>query len=123
MKKEKEESDVRRGQIWYANLGEHEGTSVQEGERPVLIFSNDMANTYADTVTVLPLTSQMKKPHLPAHTRLPVQDCSGLHCDSMVLAEQITTIAKSMLINCVGEVLSESRMKRIAEAVRAQLAI
>lgn len=123
MREPKDERKIRRGQIWFADLGEHEGTSVQDGERPVLIFSNDKANIFADTVTVLPMTSRMKKPHLPAHTHLSVCDCVGLRYDSMVLAEQITTIAKSTLINCVGEVRSTDKMKMIAEAVKAQLAI
>ena len=30
-----------RGDIWFAELGDHTGTSVQGGCRPVLIISND----------------------------------------------------------------------------------
>jgi len=113
----------RRGEIWFANLGSHEGTSVQEGERPVLIISNDVANAHAETVTVIPLTSKMKKPNLPTHVRLHTSDCCGLDIDSMVLAEQITTIGLKDLKNPVGCVRSGVKMKMVAEAVRVQLAI
>lgn len=116
------EKKVKRGQVWFANLGVHPGTSVQGGERPVLIYSNDTANMYADTITVLPMTSHMKKPYLPTHVRLSAAEC-GTRQDSMVLAEQITTIGKSMLSNCVGEVRSVEILEKITEAVKAQLAI
>lgn len=57
----------KRMDIWYAHLRENTGTSVQEGSRPVLVISNDMANKNSDVVTVIPLTSQMKRIELPTH--------------------------------------------------------
>ncbi|MBR2563419.1 MAG: type II toxin-antitoxin system PemK/MazF family toxin, partial [Paenibacillus sp.] len=57
----------KRMEIWFAELGAHPGTSVQEGCRPVLVISNDKGNEYAETVTVAPLTSKIKKPWLPTH--------------------------------------------------------
>ena len=50
-----------RGDVWFAELGSHPGTSVQEGCRPVVIMSNDTANQHSETVTVVPMTSKMKK--------------------------------------------------------------
>lgn len=113
----------RRGQVWFADLGSHEGTSVQAGERPVLIFSNDIGNAHSETVTVIPLTSRLKKLNLPTHVRLSTEECSGLDIDSVVLAEQITTIGLKDLINAVGFVESETAMKKVAEAVKVQLGI
>ena len=64
----------QRGEVWFAELGEHPGTSVQEGCRPAFIMSNNMANTHSETVTVVPMTSKMKKPNLPTHVALASSD-------------------------------------------------
>ena len=91
-----------RGDIWFAELGDHTGTSDQRGCRPVLIISNDTANIHAETVNVLPMTSHLKKPNLPCHTLMGsafVVDTRQRMDDSMILAEQITTIGKSQLRN------------------------
>lgn len=39
-------------EIWFAELGNHYGTSVQSGNRPVLVISNDMANRNSPIITV-----------------------------------------------------------------------
>mgnify|MGYP000820768335 FL=1 len=80
----------KRMDIWYAHLRENTGTSVQEGDRPVLVISNDVANRCSDVVTVLPMTSQIKKMYMPTHCII----SDLLDEDSVVLAEQITAIPK-----------------------------
>ena len=63
-----ERREPRRGDVWFAELGDHFGTSVQGGCRPVLVISNDMGNRCSDIVNVIPMTSRMKKYYLPSHT-------------------------------------------------------
>ena len=48
-------------EIWFAELGNHYGTSVQSGNRPVLVISNDMANRNSPIITVIPMSSKLKK--------------------------------------------------------------
>ena len=117
-----------RGEVWFANLGCHPGTSVQDGCRPVLIISNDKGNHYASTVVVLPMTTRMKKAELPSHVEVYQEDLTS--CDpnrplepSMVLAEQVTTIAKSSLRSYVGKLLPGDKLMEIDNAVRAQLSV
>jgi mRNA-degrading endonuclease toxin of MazEF toxin-antitoxin module len=58
----------------------------------VLVITNDIGNTYAETLNVLPMTSQLKKPDLPCHTKLDPEIISDKHRKwmfSMILAEQI----------------------------------
>ena len=117
-----------RGEIWVAQLGSHPNTSVQEGCRPVLIVSNDKGNHTSNTVVVLPLTSHLKRYNLPSHVMLRQGDVvlvnqSRSFDDSMILAEQITTISKSALRNCIGRVTDAEKLNEISEAVRIQLAI
>jgi mRNA interferase MazF len=49
---------MKRGDVVYANLDPTLGSETQK-TRPVLIVSNDSANSAAALVTVLPLTSNV----------------------------------------------------------------
>lgn len=117
-----------RGEIWVAQLGSHPNTSVQEGCRPVLIVSNDRGNHSANTVVVLPLTSQIKRSELPSHVELHREElfcfsAEGLVSVSMVLAEQITTISKSALSVRIGKIHDEGKLREIDTALIQELGI
>jgi mRNA interferase MazF len=117
-----------RGEVWFAELGSHPGTSVQDGCRPVLIISNDKGNHHASTVVVLPMTSHLKKFDLPSHVELRQEHLTRIDPNrplepSMVLAEQITTISKSALRSYLGIVEKGDKLTEIDNAVRTQLGI
>jgi mRNA interferase MazF len=115
-----------RGEIWFAEFGAHPGTSVQEGCRPALIVSNDMSNQYSETITVVPMTTKMKKTHLPTHVTVSQKDvdtATGQYLErSMALGEQVTTIGKCELIRYVGKIYSR-KLKEVEAAVLAQIDI
>ena len=115
----------RRYEIWFADLGDHYGTSVQSGNRPVLVISNDVGNQYSQTLTVIPLTTKLKRMDMPTHIILTEEDCCMFRPqtlqDSVLLAEQITTIAKSALCGRVCRVTSKERKQEIEQAVATQL--
>ena len=111
----------KRGDIFYADLGDCLDTSEQRGLRPVLIVSNDMANTYSQVVTAVPLTSKLKKRKLPTHVYIPPGACRGLTRPSMVLAEQVMSIDKSRLLNWRGNLSDETLMRRITQALKVQI--
>ena len=117
----------RRYEVWFADLGDHHGTSVQSGNRPVLIISNDVGNLFSNTVTVIPLTTKFKKLEMPTHVVLCQEDCCMLRPeamqDSLLLAEQITTIDKSALSNTLCRVFSQEKQSEIERAVAAQLGL
>ena len=54
---------IERGDILMVNLGQVPGTSLQIGIRPVVVVSNNKANTYSPVVTVVPFTSRVYKKH------------------------------------------------------------
>lgn len=115
-----------RGDIWFADLIGCPGTCVQRGIRPVLVVSNDAGNTHSGILNVLPLTSHLKKPNLPCHTLLEpsnVADSRYHFVDSMVQAEQITTIGRLQLKNYVGRVEATEVLNRITRAICTQLAL
>lgn len=121
------EHNPKRMEIWFACLGKHPATCVQEGTRPVLVISNDISNEHANTVTVLPMTSKMKKPWLPVHIYLGQEeidkdtDYNDFFYPSTVLVEQITTLDKKAFRSRVGRVNDEAKKKEIDAAVEAQL--
>ena len=116
----------QRGDIWFADLFGCPGTCVQRGIRPVLVVSNDAGNTHSGILNVLPLTSHLKKPNLPCHTLMGsafVADTRQRIDDSMILAEQITTIGKSQLRNYAGHVEDTDLLARINHTIFAQLGL
>ena len=117
-----------RGSVWFADLGEHYGSSVQSGCRPVMIVSNDMGNRHAGTLVVLPMTTHKKKSYLPSHVELCQDDLSQADplrpfSPSMLLAEQITTIDRAALRSYLGKVEPGDKLDEIENAVRTQLGI
>ena len=89
---------VKRGDMFYADLSPVVG-SEQGGVRPVLIIQNNLGNKYSPTVIAAAITSQTNKTRLPTHIEIDSENC-GLKNDSVVLAEQIRTIDKSVKENC-----------------------
>lgn len=82
---------MRRGQVYYAELGEGVG-SEQGGLRPVLIIQNDTGNKFSTTTIVAPLTTQTKT-KVPTHCKVKLPNGKV----SIILLEQIRTIDKSRI--------------------------
>ena len=108
------DNSVRRGDIFYADLSPVVG-SEQGGVRPVLIIQNDMGNRHSPTVIAAAITSQMNKAKLPTHIELVGQDC-GLTKDSIVLLEQIRTLDKRRLKECICH-LTDEAMGRVDQCL------
>lgn len=106
----------KRGEVFYADLGEGKG-SIQGGVRPVVIIQNNIGNKYSPTVIVACLTSKNKK-DMPTHVEL--STATGLNLDSKVLCEQILTINKTELRDLIC-VLPEYAMDKIDEALMISL--
>jgi len=110
IKKIKENQLVRRGEIYFADMGEGIG-SEQNGIRPVLVLQNDVGNKYSPTTIVALITSISKKMNLPVHYEIR-KETSKLPQDSVVLLEQIRTIDKKRLLKKVSN-LNEQHMEDI----------
>ncbi len=107
-------SSVRRGDIFYADLSPVVG-SEQGGVRPVLIVQNDTGNKHSPTVIAAAITSQTGKARLPTHITL-TANTYGLPKDSIVLLEQIRTLDKKRLREHMGRV-DEQVMRRVDNAI------
>lgn len=113
-----EEKEIRRGDIFYADLNPVVG-SEQGGFRPVLVIQNNTGNEHSPTVIVAAVTSKPKT-KLPTHVSL--KNRKGLERDSVVLLEQIRTLDKKRLENYVGRI-DRYQMIKIDEALRASTGV
>jgi len=109
-----------RGDIYKVNFEKKEGSSIQGGVRPVVVISNNRNNKHSTTVTVVSLTSKIKKNWLPVHVTFVGH---GLPKPSMVLAEQIQTIDKADLLeeNYIGHIDDQKTLDKIVKAINVQI--
>lgn len=84
----------------------------QNGWRPGVVLQNNVGNIHSPNLIALPLTSVIKKTHLPTHVVIPAVD-SGLPKDSVVLCENPETMPKIRVGGFVTR-LPDKYMKRIA---------
>lgn len=110
--------DIKRGDIYIANLSEGEGSEMR-GTRPVLVIQNNTGNTYSPTVIVAPISSRMHKADFPTHVMLR-DGC--LSRPSYVELEQIRTIDKRRLRTRAGKIDSATQ-NAVNEVIKISLAI
>lgn len=110
---------MKRGEIYTVNFDPSQGSEIKK-IRPAVIVSNNACNRYSQTITVIPLSSQINKV-LPFEVLIKRVE-SGLPLDSKVKANQIRSIDKSRMIKLVGA-LSDEIMELIDTAIKLHLAI
>jgi len=109
-----------RGQIYYANLDPVIGHE-QAGRRPVLIIQNDTGNRFAPTVIVVAISSSLPPKPYPTEVRVKA-GMGGLSRDSAIRLDQIRTIDKRRLENCVGKLDTET-IRQVDEAIKISLGL
>lgn len=107
--------EVKRGQLWYCDLGVGL-SSEQSGDRPCVIVQNDKGNQFSPNTIICPITSK-DKVFLPTHVII-----NSTKKQSVIMTDQIRTISKTRLIDCIGE-LSESEMAQLNKALIISLEI
>ena len=108
------DNHVKRGDIFYADLSPVVG-SEQGGVRPVLIVQNDTGNRHSPTVIAAAITSKTGKARLPTHIELAARQY-GLPKNSVILLEQIRSLAKRRLRERTGRV-DGSKMDQVDAAI------
>lgn len=108
----------RRGDVYLADCGAWHG-SIQGGIRPVVVVQNDTGNRHSPTLSVVKLTTKVKKkPGQPTHYVL--KNIKGIPYPSQVLAEQPDTINKTDVIRYMAH-LSEKHMAEISRCIEIEL--
>jgi mRNA interferase MazF len=104
-----------RGDVYWVDFEPSRGGEVQK-QRPAVILSNDRANRILNRVQVVPLTSKTDRVY-PAQVLVGVAGTSH-----KAMADQITTVAKSRLMNRVGA-LAVSDLRAVETAIKVQLGL
>lgn len=109
---------IERGEIWLADLQDHENSSIQGGVRPVLIVQNDMGNKFSPTTLAIPLSTKTHKAKLPTHVL--INPRGDLNRESFSMAEQIQTIDKNRLHKRIIK-LTHNEMVMIERSIMVSL--
>jgi mRNA interferase MazF len=86
---------VKRGEIWWANLGPYRQLE-QTGQRPVIVWQSDTLIRKLESILVVPLTTNLDRAHL-AGTAIIEGLESGPPETSVALAFQLRAIPKACL--------------------------
>jgi mRNA-degrading endonuclease toxin of MazEF toxin-antitoxin module len=81
---------MRRGEIWWADLGTHR-PQEQTGRRPVVIWQSDTLNRVLQSVLVVPLTTNLDRARL-AGTAMIASTPDGPPIESVALAFQLRAV-------------------------------
>lgn len=107
---------MRRGEIWWAALGQPSG-SAPGYRRPVLILqTNDFNESRIHTVVVVALTSNLGLAQAPGNVLCRRKD-TGLSRSSVVNVSQIATIDKQALLKRAGA-LPVPKLARVEAGLR-----
>ncbi len=110
---------MKRGEIYFADLDPTVGGETKK-IRPVLIVSNNANNNAANTITIVPITSNVNKVY-PFEVLINVND-SGLVKTSKAQCHQIRTISKNRISNKkVLGLVSHSILSKINSALKLHL--
>ena len=101
---------MRRGEIWWADLGAYRHRE-QTGRRPVVIWQSDVLSRALQSVLVVPLTTNPERARL-AGTAIVAGTELGPPVDSVALAFQMRAIPRSALV---------SRIRSLTDSELAEL--
>lgn len=110
---------MKRGEIYTVNFDPSQGSEIKK-VRPAVIVSNNACNRNSQTITVLPLSSQIEKVY-PFEIFVKKKE-SGLPLDSKVKANQIRSIDKLRILKLVGA-LPDDIMEKVENVIKLHLAI
>jgi len=110
---------MKKGDLFWANLDPSIGSEISK-RRPVLIVSNDINNQYADTITILPVTTSTEKVY-PFEILINAGE-GNIQETSKIKANQIRTIDKQRLFQKIGTI-SKSKLEEAEKAILIHLDI
>ena len=110
---------IKRSFIYFTRLDPTEGSEINK-TRPVLVISNNVNNQFSNTITIIPLTSNVKVVR-SFEVFIPIHE-GNLPKDSKVKCDQIRTIDKARILNEIG-MLSKKYIMDIEFALRKHLEI
>lgn len=107
---------MKRGEVWWADLGEPVG-SAPGYRHPVVVISTDTFNeSRISTAIVVMVTSNLRLAAAPGNVRVPAREI-GLPKESVVNVSQVITVDKAVLTARIGHLPGE-RLGEIEAGLR-----
>jgi mRNA interferase MazF len=110
---------IKRGDIVLVDFTKQANDFIILGKRPAVVVSNNTANCKSPIISVIPMTSQNKKP-MPTHI---IIRGYGLSKSSTVLAEQVQSVNRANIIKKIGTLANTEDMQKIDCCLRIQLGV
>ncbi len=107
---------LRRGEVYWVRFDPGEGVEIRK-TRAAIVVSNDAANRHLRSVTVVPLSSNIKRVS-PSQVLVELRARS-----SKAMADQIRTVDGSRLVGRRIGVLSGIAMTELERVMRIHLAL
>ena len=112
---------IERGEVWWAELGEPEG-SEPAFRRPVVIVQSDAFNrSRLRTTLAVVLTSNLRLLDAPGNVLVPAK-ASGLPRDSVANVSQVITVDRDFLAERAGR-LPRTALQDLDAGLRLALAL
>lgn len=112
---------IERGEVWWADLGEPDG-SEPGYRRPVVIVQSDAFNrSRLRTVIAVVLMTNVRLVEAPGNVLLPAK-ATGLPKDSIANVSQVITVDRDFLLERAGRVRGQS-LKDVDRGLRLVLAL
>ncbi|CAN5529549.1 type II toxin-antitoxin system toxin endoribonuclease MazF6 [soil metagenome] len=112
---------IRRGEIWWADLGEPRG-SAPALRRPVIVVQSDHYNdSRLRTIIVVALTANTRLVAMPGNVAV-AADLSGLPEDSVANVTQVATIDRDDAVERIGA-LPAWLVEQVDDGLRRVLAL
>jgi mRNA interferase MazF len=113
--------DIRRGEIWWADLDEPRGSGPGD-RRPVLVVQADAFNrSRLATTLVVVISSNLRLVDAPGNVLLPAR-VTDLPKDSVANVTQVVTLDRDVLTERVGRV-TPNLLRQVDEGLRLVLGL
>ncbi len=96
---------MKRGQIWWADLGPYRPRE-QTGRRPVIVWQSDLLTQALQSVLVVPLTTNVDRAHLAGTAMVDALE-NGPPEVSVALAFQMRAVPKACLTEQIRALTEE----------------
>ena len=112
---------MRRGEVWWAELGIPAGSGPGYRRPVVIVQSNAFNRSYIRTAVAVAITSNVKLAAAPGNVSLS-KGAAGLPVASVVNISQIITVDQDFLTERIGR-LPAAMLRRLDDGLRLVLAL
>ena len=112
---------INKGDVWIVNLEPSRKGELGKKARPTVVIQSNDANEILDTVTLIPISSNVLQ-YDEIHILLKPTRLNGLSRESAVICSHIYTVSMESFIKKIGTI-TKQELESVARAVLLHLDI